>query len=103
MVSFRYFGAAATLAVLVSAGGCESVRSYSGLKQPAARCETLQFPIYFQTGSDALTGPAREMITTTAKQAKACKVAQVQVVGLADADGSAARNLELSRQRAQIV
>jgi len=75
----------------------------SAMKAPTSRCDPVEFPIYFQTGSDSLTPPAVEMIRATAQRTKACKVAKVEVLGLADADGSAARNLQLSQQRAQKV
>jgi peptidoglycan-associated lipoprotein len=80
-----------------------SMRGAAALEAAPPRCETLQFPIYFQTGSNALTEPAKQMIQTSAGQAKRCRVSQVRVLGLADADGSAARNLELSKQRADVV
>lgn len=66
-------------------------------------CQDVTFPIYFETGSTELTQPALQSISTHAAEAKRCTVREVMVVGLADADGSASRNLQLSRQRAQSV
>ena len=94
---------AAALTALTAIGGCSTVKRTAGLEAAARRCENLSFPIYFQTGSIDLTPPAREMIRTSAQRTKGCRVSQVRVVGLADADGSAQRNMELSRQRADAV
>lgn len=99
----RTGGLTVGLAAMAMLAGCSTVKHYTDMVRPAPRCETLEFPIYFQTGSSALTEPAREMIRISADRSRACKVDHVRVLGLADADGSAARNLELSKQRADVV
>lgn len=68
-----------------------------------AGCEDVEFPVYFQSGSDSLTAAAAQAIRTTAQRTRGCQVARISVTGLADADGGAERNLELSRQRAGAV
>ena len=91
----------AALGALTS--GCETVHRTAGLVRPAAKCADQTFPIYFATGSTALTAPALQAIKTAAEQSKGCQAASVQVVGLADADGGAQRNDQLARDRAQAV
>lgn len=66
-------------------------------------CGDTSFPIYFESGSTALTSAASQVLRETATQARRCTVKEVLVLGLADADGSAARNMALSRQRATSV
>ncbi len=69
----------------------------------ASSCADFSFPIYFDKGSDQLTASARAVLLAGAQSLKACKVARIEVLGLADADGPAHRNLVLSRQRATTV
>jgi peptidoglycan-associated lipoprotein len=68
--------------------------------EAARQCADLSFPIYFDKGSDHLTAPARQAITYAANQVKACKLGEVEVLGLADADGPDRASLELSKRRA---
>ena len=104
-------GKAAVLAVagVFALAGCAqvggTVRRATNRAQVVAQpaCKDFSFPIYFETGSDRLTRDALQLITDSAAQVRACRVAEVRVTGLADADGSAQRNLELSRRRALVV
>jgi len=101
--------AAIQLGLLATIAGCAQVTKTVGrvtdrsqvVAQPA--CLSFNFPIYFETGSDRLTREAMQLINDSSAQVRACRVAEVKVTGLADADGSAERNLELSRRRAAIV
>jgi peptidoglycan-associated lipoprotein len=72
-------------------------------QQQQRSCEDAAFPIYFRTGSAALTDPALQAIRMTATQTKGCQALEVRVMGLADADGGSQRNQELSRARAETV
>ena len=72
----------------------------SALRPP---CTDVNFPIYFAKGSDQLTDPARQAIAAGRAQLGACQVREVDVFGLADMDGPAASNLDLSRRRAAVV
>jgi outer membrane protein OmpA-like peptidoglycan-associated protein len=66
-------------------------------------CRDFSFAIYFRPGSDRLTREALQVINDNSARIKACRVARVDVTGLADADGPGQRNLELSRRRALTV
>jgi outer membrane protein OmpA-like peptidoglycan-associated protein len=66
-------------------------------------CQDTTFPIYFETGSTTLKPEAAQLLRESANQAKGCSVKEVLVLGLADADGPANRNMVLSRQRATSV
>lgn len=100
---------AAALAILAAVGGCAQVRE--GVRRVGDRnavvaaptCQDFSFPIYFETGADRLTAAALQVIDDNAPRVRACSVARVAVTGLADAEGSAAQNLELSRRRATVV
>jgi len=75
--------------------------------RPVARstpmCSNVSFPIYFEKGSDQLTASARAVVDASVEQVRGCRVSQIEVLGLADADGPRLRNLELSRRRAHTV
>jgi peptidoglycan-associated lipoprotein len=91
-------------------GGCAQTTATTRPTTTAAavtnaerRCEDASFPVYFRTGSAALTDPAVQAIRMTADQTKGCQALEVRVMGLADADGGAQRNQDLSRARAETV
>jgi len=69
----------------------------------APACADFSFPIYFQTASDQLTASARQVVDDAARRMRGCRIGRIEVVGLADADGSARTNLALSRRRADTV
>ena len=75
----------------------------AGPPPPPVACADLNFPIYFEKGSDQLTLPARQEMTYASARVKGCTLGAVEVLGLADADGAAHRNLVLSRRRAVVV
>jgi len=72
------------------------------IETPAA-CEDLTVHIYFEPESAEVTDEGRAVLTQAASSAKACKVERVKVLGLADAVGAPAANLELSKQRVASV
>lgn len=72
------------------------------IETPAA-CEDLTVHIYFEPESAEVTDEGRAVLSQAASSAKACKVERVKVLGLADAVGAPAANLELSKQRVASV
>lgn len=104
---------AATLTVLAAAatalGACAQVDS--GVRRITGRsaavtapvCRDFTFPLYFQTGSDQLTPDGVKVIDNYSARVRACPVAELRVTGLADSEGGAAANLELSQRRATAV
>ncbi|MEO6340849.1 MAG: OmpA family protein [Caulobacteraceae bacterium] len=70
---------------------------------PPQFCADISFPIYFATASPGLTPTALAVIADTAARLKGCIVSGSEVLGLADADGTARANQDLSRRRAQTV
>ena len=70
---------------------------------PPQFCGDVSFPIYFASASPALTRTALAVIADAAARLKGCVVDTPEVLGLADADGTARANQELSRRRAQTV
>jgi outer membrane protein OmpA-like peptidoglycan-associated protein len=93
---------------LFAIGACASNGQKPLKLAPAAQaaapsCADFSFPIYFEKGSDQLTAAARAVLDSSAALARACTIGKVEVLGLADADGPANRNLALSRRRATHV
>ena len=86
-------------------GGCAQVKRFRTRAEmvTAPACTDFSFPIYFASGSDRVPAAALQVIEQNAAMVKACRVAEVSVTGLADAEGSPERNLELSRRRAATV
>jgi peptidoglycan-associated lipoprotein len=93
----------AALALTACAATRERVFAKRAPVVAAPTCQDMTLPIYFAKGSTELTEPAAELIRTSAALTRACSVREVLVVGLADADGTAVRNMELSRKRAERV
>lgn len=101
--------AIAAMAGVVALGGCAQVGGAARrvvnrgqvVTQPV--CQNFNFQIYFEPGSDRLTREAVQVINDSSARIGSCRVSDVDVTGLADADGSAQRNLELSRRRALAV
>jgi cytochrome c oxidase subunit 2 len=72
----------------------------SDASAPAA---SLPASVYFETGKDALPADAASAIQTAADYAKAHPDAKLTLSGFTDATGSAAKNAELAKTRAQAV
>jgi outer membrane protein OmpA-like peptidoglycan-associated protein len=97
------------LAASLAAAGCAQVDK--GVQRVTGRtaavtapvCQDFTFPLYFQTGSDQLTPDGLAVVDSFAARVKACPVAELKVAGLADAEGGALNNLELSQRRATAV
>ncbi|MBU1377027.1 MAG: OmpA family protein [Alphaproteobacteria bacterium] len=93
-----------SLALLVGLGGCSTM---TGARDAVVRapttCQDVTIPIYFEPDQAGLTPEGRRVISSQAAQAKRCRIDAVRVVGLADAAGDPAANLELSKARAASV
>ncbi len=102
-----------TIAILLAAatglGACttvnEGVRRVTGRSAvvTAPVCQDFAFPLYFRTGSEQLTPEGLQVIDNYSSRVRACPVAELRVTGLADAEGGAVSNLELSQRRATAV
>jgi peptidoglycan-associated lipoprotein len=104
MTKFGTYAAMAGLCAALAVAGCSTVRSARDrIVKPQARCADLTVQIYFEPDSAEVTPDGRAVLRAAAGQAKGCKVASVSVLGLADAAGAPAANLELSRRRADAV
>lgn len=97
----------AAVATAAVAAGCASRPAPAPAPQAANAipvvCADFSFPIYFETNSDRLTAAAMQVLNDGASRVRGCRMGRIDVVGLADADGAAARNMELSRRRATVV
>ncbi|HEY2177690.1 MAG TPA: OmpA family protein [Caulobacteraceae bacterium] len=97
---------AAALALLAGAmAGCQSRRAAAAgpLIQAPPDCVDVDFPIYFEPRSAAITREADQLIASAGQRARGCDVTGIVVVGLADARGAAGANLTLSRRRTEAV
>lgn len=85
-------------------GGCESVPKVHmpALFSPPT-CTDFAVAIYFEPQSAVVTPEAKALIRSAAAHARRCQVAGIDVVGLADAAGAPAANLQLSKDRAAAV
>ena len=68
-----------------------------------ASCVDVHFPIYFEEGSATVTPEAEKLVVNAQHRASGCTVTRIDVLGLADAPGGPAANLELSQRRAAAV
>jgi outer membrane protein OmpA-like peptidoglycan-associated protein len=94
----------AAAAVTVLASGCTTAQTdRARLVRAPARCVDQTVQIYFEPGSAELTHEGRMVIDQAASGAAGCRVASVEVTGLADAQGAPDANLELSKRRAAAV
>ena len=95
--------AVATMLALATSG-CASMKSARDrIVRAPAHCADETVQIYFEPESAEVTKEGRAVLMAAAAQSRPCKVASVDVLGLADAAGAPAPNLELSRRRAQSV
>lgn len=95
---------AAGLALMLALGGCASPKSPRDkiVKAPKV-CQDMTLPVYFEPNDAVITREGRRVIAAGAAQAKGCSVDAVRVLGLADAAGDPAANMELSKKRAASV
>lgn len=96
---------AGALAPAVLAAGCVQTptpppAAAPGALAAASRCADLDFPIYFQDGSDQLTAPAQQVLSSAVTRVRGCRILHGEIVGLASAGGSAATADALSQRRA---
>jgi peptidoglycan-associated lipoprotein len=98
-------GTASVAIILVLAlGGCATrLTGRDRIVKAAPHCVDQTVQIYFKPESAEVTKEGRAVLRAAAAQSKPCKVASVDVLGLADGAGAAAANLDLSKRRAQSV
>jgi outer membrane protein OmpA-like peptidoglycan-associated protein len=102
-MTFRETASAAIILAL-GLGGCTSMNtSRAQIVKNPQHCVDQTVQIYFEAESAELTHEGRQVLAAAAAQSRPCKVAGVDVLGLADAVGAPDANLELSKRRAQSV
>ncbi|HEX7761906.1 MAG TPA: OmpA family protein [Caulobacteraceae bacterium] len=97
---------AALGAVLAAAllAGCESLpKMHMPMILSPPACADFSIAIYFEPTSAVVTPEALALIRSAAGHARRCQVQGIDVVGLADAPGASAFNLQLSKDRAAAV
>ena|SRR5579862_9816040 len=96
--------AGVALILTLGLGACTSMKtSREQVVKAPQRCVDQTVQIYFEAESADLTKEGRQVLAAAAAQARPCKVAAVDVLGLADSVGAPDANLELSKRRAQSV
>jgi peptidoglycan-associated lipoprotein len=100
----RVSAIAAGTALLVGLAACQTAPTgRAAIVKAPQRCIDTIVQIYFDSWSADLNGESRAVIDEAAALARGCTVAKVEVLGLADAEGAPAPNLELSKKRASAV
>jgi outer membrane protein OmpA-like peptidoglycan-associated protein len=93
-----------SMLALGALGGCQSMPEGRARLEKAPRaCQDVTIPIYFEPNVAQVTPEGRRVIAAAARSARPCRVDEVRVLGLADAAGDPAANLELSKKRADAV
>ena len=95
------------IAVAIGAGlavsGCATSTTRDQIVKAPAACEDVTVQIYFEPESSEVTSEGQAVLNQASLQAKSCKIERVRVMGLADAVGAPAANLEISKKRAAAV
>lgn len=86
-----------------SLGGCAGHADRTQMVRAPERCVDQTVQVYFEAWSAELRPEGRMVIDAAAQNLRGCKVAAVEVLGLADAVGAPEPNLELSKKRATAV
>ncbi len=94
---------AAGLVLAVGLSSCTSMGGRDRVVRAPKVCQDMTMPVYFEPNDAAITREGRRAIAAGAAEARGCRVDAVRVLGLADAAGEPAANLELSRKRAASV
>ncbi len=93
----------AVLVLSAALGACSTTMTRDRIVAAPDVCRDLVIPIYFESDEAAVTPDGRRLLTAEARRVQGCEVGAISVLGLADAAGDPAANLELSRQRAASV
>lgn len=92
------------VAAATALSACQTVRdARARLEKTPKACQDVTIPIYFEPNVAQVTPEGRRVIAAAARTARPCRVDAVSVLGLADAAGDPAANLELSKKRADAV
>ncbi len=83
--------------------GPRAMSAKGPLIQSASPCIDFSQTLYFEAGQATVTRQAEKLINLAATRTRGCRVTGVAVVGLSDAPGDPAANLELSRRRGEAV
>lgn len=96
--------ASVAIVMVLALGACASrLTGRDRIVKAAPHCVDQTVQIYFEPESAEVTREGRAVLRAAAAQSKPCKVASVDVLGLADGTGAASANLDLSKRRAQSV
>ncbi len=75
----------------------------AAIEKPAASCQPTSVSLYFDNNSTQVTREAAAVLRGAQAQARGCRIDSIRVMGLADAAGTSADNLALSKARADAV
>jgi len=100
----RNFTGLALVSVAILMSGCASgPTERADIERSAAACQPASVSLYFENNSTEVTREAAAVLRGAQAQARGCRIDGVRVVGLADAVGTSADNLALSKARATAV
>lgn len=75
----------------------------AAIERPVASCQPTSVSLYFEQNSTDVTREAAAVLRSAEARTRGCRIDGVRVVGLADAVGTSADNLALSKARATAV
>ncbi len=94
---------AAIAAMAAALCACNTMSPRQQVVRTPVDCSDRTVQVYFDPQSAELTKEGRAVITAAARGAQSCRVASVEVIGLADAAGTPDASLEVSQKRAASV
>jgi peptidoglycan-associated lipoprotein len=102
--SMRSFTGLAIVSAAALLSACAAAPTgRAAIERPAVSCQPINVSLYFELYSTDVTREAADVLRGAEAAAKGCRIDKVRVVGLADAVGTSADNLALSKARATAV
>ncbi|ODT86829.1 OmpA family protein [Phenylobacterium sp. SCN 70-31] len=100
----RIVGLVGAMATTVGVAACASAPDRrAAIETPPPSCREVTIPVYFEANDADITPEGRRVLAAETQAVRGCRIEGVRVVGLADAVGDPAANLELSKRRAASV
>lgn len=103
MSTYRILAMGGAAATLLALGACSTLSGRDRIVRAPAPCPDQTVQIYFEPDSAEVGAEGQAVLRQAAAAARSCVVKRVSVLGLADAAGDPAANMELSKRRAQSV
>ncbi|MAP93364.1 MAG: hypothetical protein CMK07_00285 [Ponticaulis sp.] len=97
--AFRLIAAAGVVGL--GTFGAHSLAENAVQRERAASCRPVDVSVYFAPGQTELNDFAEALLRQAVSQVEHCELAQIEVVGFADASGQSSQNMAISERRAE--